>query len=50
MVDMHLRTVAVDLGFAQPSRTIGRAITQSRIARPDESGEWRALRAQNQQR
>jgi hypothetical protein len=46
-MDVDLRAVAVDLDLMQPSRTVGRAITQGRIARLDESGEWRALRARN---
>jgi hypothetical protein len=46
-MDVDLRAVAVDLDLMQPSRTVGGAITQGRIARLDESGEWRALRARN---
>src|SRR5262245_52273734 len=46
-MDMHLRAIAIDLDFVQPSPTIGRAIPQGRIARLDESGEWRSLRAGN---
>jgi hypothetical protein len=44
-MDMQLRAIAVDLDFMQPLGTIGRAISQGRITRLDECGEWRALRA-----
>jgi hypothetical protein len=47
MMDMHLRAIAVDLDFVQPSRPVRRAIAQGWVARRDESGEWRALRAGN---
>jgi len=42
-----LGAVAVDLDLMQPSGTIGCTIPQGRIARRDEPGEWRALRAGN---
>ena len=47
MMDMHLRAVAIDLDFVQPSRPVGRTIAQGGIARRDESGKWRCLCAGN---
>jgi hypothetical protein len=47
MMDVHLCAIAVDLDLMQPSRTIRRAIAQSRVAPRDESEKRRALRAGN---
>jgi hypothetical protein len=47
---MELRAVSVDLDFVQPLQTVRRASAQSRIARRDEAGVGRSLRARDASR